>query len=187
MGKVFEKIEPRIKTFIEQQKLFFVSTAPLSAEGLVNVSPKGLDSLRILDDLTVAYIDLTGSGAETIAHLKENQRITFLFCAFDGPPKLVRLYGKGEVFERGTPEFDRLKNHFPEYASARSIIKVSLTRVSDSCGYTVPLYEFKEDRDTMKKWVAKKDEDSLKAYRALKNRKSLDGLTAFEGKGELEL
>lgn len=179
MGKVYETITPHLKTFIGKQKMFFVSTAPLSADGSVNISPKGLDSLRVLDDTTVAYIDLTGSGAETIAHLKENQRITFLFCAFDGPPKLVRLYGKGEVFERDTPEFDELKTLFPEYLSARSIIKVKLNRVADACGYTVPLYEFKEDRDTMIKWVDNKGEKALVEYRALKNKKSIDGLPAF--------
>lgn len=181
MGKVYQTIEPHLKTFIEKQKLFFVGTAPLSAEGSINLSPKGLDSLRILDETTVAYIDLTGSGAETIAHLKENQRITFLFCAFDGPPKLVRLYGKGEVFERDTPEFGALKQHFPNYLSARSIIKVKLHRISDACGYTVPLYEFKEDRDTMKKWVDNKGAEALVEYRKLKNTKSIDGLPAFKG------
>ena len=181
MGKVYQTIEPRIKDFIEKQKMFFVSTAPLSQEGLVNVSPKGLDSLRILDETTIAYLDLTGSGAETIAHLKENQRITFLFCAFDGPPKLVRLYGKGEVYERETPQFESLKEHFPNYLGARSIIKVKLHRISDACGYTVPLYEFKEDRDTMRKWVDNKGPAALVEYRALKNKKSIDGLPAFEG------
>lgn len=181
MGKVYETITPDLKTFIEKQKLFFVSTAPLSQEGLVNMSPKGLNSLRILDETTVAYIDLTGSGAETIAHLKENQRITFMFCAFDGPPKIVRLYGKGEVFERDTPEFEAMKTLFPEYPSARSIIKAKLTRISDACGYTVPFYDFKADRDTMIKWVDNKGEKALVEYRKLKNSKSLDGLTAFEG------
>lgn len=179
MGKVYETITPHLKTFIEKQKMFFVSTAPLSKDGLVNVSPKGLDSLRILDETTVAYLDLTGSGAETIAHLKENQRITFLFCAFDGPPKLVRLYGKGTVLERETPEFEAMQPLFPDYVSARSIIKVNVHRISDSCGYTVPLYEFKEDRDTMKKWVDNKGADALVEYRELKNKVSLDGLPAF--------
>lgn len=179
MGKVYETITPHLKTFIEKQKMFFVSTAPLSKEGSVNISPKGLDSLRIIDELTVAYLDLTGSGAETIAHLKENQRITFLFCAFDGPPKLVRLYGKGEVFERETVGFNELKSLFPEYASARSIIKVKLNRIADACGYTVPLYDFKEDRDTMKKWVDNKGADALVEYREIKNKVSVDGLPAF--------
>lgn len=179
MGKIYETITPHLKTFIEKQKMFFVSTAPLSKDGSVNISPKGLDSLRIIDETTVAYLDLTGSGAETIAHLKENQRITFLFCAFDGPPKLVRLYGKGEVFERETAGFDELKPLFPEYVSARSIIKVKLNRIADACGYTVPLYDFKEDRDTMKKWVDNKGADALVEYREIKNKVSVDGLPAF--------
>ena len=182
MGKVYETITPNLKTFIEKQKMFFVGTAPLSADGVVNVSPKGLDSLRILDETTVAYLDITGSGAETIAHLKENQRITFLFCAFDGSPKLVRLYGKGVVYERETPEFEELKKLFPEYISARSIIKAKLHRIADACGYTVPLYEFKEDRDTMKKWVDNKGAAALVEYRELKNKVSIDGLPAFNNK-----
>ena len=184
MGKVYQKLDERLIAFIQKQKLFFVSTAALAQESLINISPKGYDSLRILDETTVAYIDLTGSGAETIAHLKENQRITFLFCAFEGPPKLVRLHGKGEVLERDTPAFESLKHLFPNYVSARSIIKVSVHRISDSCGYTVPLYDFKEDRDTMHKWAANKGEAALVDYRKEKNSKSLDGLTAFEGKGE---
>ena len=179
MGKTFQTIEPRIQIFLEKQKLFFVSTAPLDKEGLVNCSPKGWDCLRILDPLTVAYVDLTGSGAETIAHLKENQRITLMFCAFEGPPKIVRLYGKGEVLERDTPAFNALIDQFPNYPSARSIIKIAVHRISDSCGYTVPLYEFKEERDTMEKWVAKKGAENLDSYRAEKNKFSLDGLPAF--------
>lgn len=182
MGKVYETITPHLKTFIEKQKMFFVSTAPLSADGVVNVSPKGWDSIRILDETTVAYLDITGSGAETIAHIKENQRITFLFCAFDGPPKLVRLYGKGEVYERETPEFEELKTLFPKYVSARAIIKAKLHRIADACGYTVPLYEFKEDRDTMKKWVDNKGANGLVEYRELKNKVSIDGLPAFNNK-----
>ena len=180
MGKIYEKLEPRVTNFIAQQKLFFVSTAPLSQEGLVNCSPKGWDSLRILDDLTVAYIDLTGSGVETIAHLKENQRITFLFCAFEGPPRLVRLYGKGEALEKGTPAFEELQTLFPSYLSARAIIKVKLHRVSDSCGYTVPFYEYKGERDTMTKWVDNKGAEGLVSYREEKNSNSLDGLPALD-------
>lgn len=176
MGKVFEKIEPRIREFIEKQKLFFVSTAPLSEEGLVNVSPKGWDSLRVLDEHTVAYIDLTGSGIETVAHIKENQRITLLFCAFEGPPKLVRLQGKGRVLEYGTSEYEELKHHFPAYKSARAIIKIHLKRISDSCGYTVPFYDYVGERDTMSKWVDNKGEEGIKTYWKEKNEKSLEGL-----------
>jgi len=176
MGKVYEKLEKATKEFIGKQKLFFVGTAPLNKDGLINLSPKGFDSFRILDDHTVAYIDLTGSGVETIAHLKENQRITFLFCAFEGPPKLVRLYGEGQVYERDCAAFNALKTLFPDYMSARAIIKVNLTRIADSCGYTVPLYEFKTDRDTMKKWVTHKGAEGLVNYRIEKNKKSIDGL-----------
>ena len=176
MGKVFEKIEPHLKEFIQQQKLFFVSTAPLSKEGLVNVSPKGWDSIRILDDHTVAYIDLTGSGIETVAHLKENQRITILFCAFEGPPQLVRLQGKGEVFEKDTSEYKDMESLFPNYVGARAIIKVKLERISDSCGYTVPFYDYKGERDTMVKWLDNKGPEGLVAYRKEKNSESLDGL-----------
>jgi len=176
MGKVFEKIEPHIKEFIEKQKMFFVSTAPLSTDGLVNVSPKGWDSLRILDEHTVAYIDLTGSGIETVAHLKENQRITLLFCAFEGPPKLVRLQGKGTVLEIGSPAYNSLQHHFPTYTSARAIIKIDLKRISKSCGYTVPLYDYVGERDTMEKWVDHKGEDGIKKYWKEKNTTSLDGL-----------
>ena len=179
MGKTYQTIEPKIQSFLEKQKLFFVSTAPLDNEGLINCSPKGWDCLRILDPLTVAYVDLTGSGAETIAHLKENQRITFMFCAFEGPPKIIRLYGKGEVLERGTPTFNALIAQFPNYPSARSIIKVAVHRIADSCGYTIPVYEFKEERDTMEKWVANKGAENLHSYREEKNKFSLDGLPAF--------
>ncbi len=176
MGKVFEKIEPRLQEFIQQQKLFFVSTAPLSPDGLVNVSPKGWDSLRILDDHTVAYIDLTGSGIETVAHLKENGRITLLFCAFEGPPKLVRLQGNGTVLEKGTAGYQALQHHFPDYLSARAIIKIDLSRISDSCGYTVPFFEYVGERDTMSKWVDHRGAEALQAYQKEKNALSLDGL-----------
>ena len=176
MGKVFEKIEPHLKEFIQKQKLFFVSTAPLSQDGLVNVSPKGWDSLRILDDHTVAYIDLTGSGIETVAHLKENGRITLLFCAFEGPPKLVRLQGQGTVLENGTAAYQALAHHFPNYISARAIIKIDLKRISDSCGYTVPFFDYVGERATMTKWVDHKGAEALKNYQKEKNAVSLDGL-----------
>ena len=180
MGKVYEKIEPHIKEFIQKQRMFFVSTAPLSAEGLVNVSPKGWDSIRFIDDHTVAYIDLTGSGIETIAHVKENRRITLLFCAFEGPPKLVRLQGKGTIHEKSSDEFQDLLPLFPEYPSARAIIKIDLTRVSDSCGYTVPFYEYKGERDTMNKWLDRKGVENLEDYHKEKNSHSLDGLKGLD-------
>jgi len=180
MGKIFQTIDDKLQNWIEKQKMFFVSTAPLDKEGLVNCSPKGLDSFRVLDGNTVAYLDLTGSGVETIAHLKENQRITIMFCAFEGPPKILRLYGKGEVLEKGTLEFEKLKPQFPEYLGERSIILVHLHRIQDSCGYAVPNYEFKGERDVLLKWTANKGPDGVVAYRKEKNANSLDGLKGLE-------
>lgn len=176
MGKLFETITPQLREWIEHQKIFFVATAPLAADGHVNCSPKGLDSFRILDDTTVAYQDLTGSGIETIAHLRENKRIVIMFCAFDGPPKIVRLHGTGEVIEPTHPEFEKLSQLFPERLGVRAYIKIHATRISDSCGYAVPLYEYQQDRDVLDKYAANKGEDGLKQYRAEKNRNSLDNL-----------
>ena len=142
MGKSYDQIPDKLAEFIARQKMFFIATAPLAQDGLVNLSPKGLDSFRILDPRTVAYLDLTGSGIETVAHLKENGRVVIMFCAFDGPPNIVRLYGQGEVIEPSHAEFDALRLLFPNHPGTRSIIRVRLTRVSDSCGYGVPKYVF---------------------------------------------
>ena len=180
MGKAYQTITPKLQKWVENQKIFFVSTAPLSADGLVNCSPKGLDSFRILDEMTVAYLDLTGSGVETIAHVKENQRITIMFCALNGAPNIVRFQGKGEVFAVGSPEFERLKSQFPAYSGIRSIIKINVTRVSDSCGYAVPKYEYIGDRDTLLRWADKKGNEGVKEYQAAKNRESLDGLVGLK-------
>ena len=176
MGKLFATITPELQKWIEKQKIFFVATAPLSADQHINCSPKGLDSFKVLDEHTVAYQDLTGSGIETIAHLKENKRIVLMFCAFDGPPKIVRLHGHGEVVLPGDKEFDVLRQEFPERRGTRSFIRISVNRISDSCGYAVPLYEFKKDRDVMDKWVEAKTDDQLKEYRLAKNAESIDGI-----------
>lgn len=176
MGKIHESITPQLTKWVEKQKLFFVSTAPLSGDGLVNNSPKGLDSFRILDEHTVAYIDLVGSGVETIAHLKENGRITIMFCAFEGPPKILRFYGKGEVLERDTPDFAAMQHLFPSYMNARSIIKINVQRIQDACGYAVPILEFKQERDVLDKWAANKGADGIKKYIRERNSESLDGL-----------
>lgn len=176
MGKLFEAISPELKKWIEQQKLFFVATAPLSADGHINCSPKGLDSFRILDDNTIVYQDLTGSGIETVAHLQENSRIVIMFCAFEGPPKIVRLHGNGEVVTASHVDFEILASLFPQRPGTRAFIKVSLTRISDSCGYGVPLYEFKGDRDTMDKWAAAKGAEGLEVYIQTRNAHSIDGL-----------
>ena len=151
MGKIFEAITPELKKWIEKQKIFFVATAPLSAEGHINCSPKGLDSFRILDSNTVAYQDLTGSGIETIAHIKENKRIILMFCAFNGPPKIVRLHGIGEAITPEHVDFESLSSQFIFRRGIRAYIRIQLNRISDSCGYAVPLYEFVKDREVLDK------------------------------------
>lgn len=179
MGKLFDIITEDLKIWIAKQKIFFVATAPLSGEGHINCSPKGLDSFRILDDNTVAYQDLTGSGIETIAHLQENGRIVIMFCAFDGPPKIVRLHGRGTVIAHGDPEFNRISGFFPEHKGTRAYIMIKLDRISDSCGYSIPLFDFKKDRDVLDKWTEAKG-DGITEYRSIKNKESIDGLKGLE-------
>src|SRR5215211_7726331 len=135
MGSVHPSITPPVADWIRRQQMFFVATAPLDGSGHVNVSPKGLDTLRILDELTVAYLDLTGSGAETVAHVRENGRITLMWCAFDGPPRIVRMHGRGEVLAVDDPLVAGL---FPEIPGSRAVVVVRAERLSDSCGYAVP-------------------------------------------------
>jgi hypothetical protein len=180
MGKLFDTITPQLQEWISAQKIFFVATAPLSGEGHINCSPKGLDSLRVTGPDTVVYQDLTGSGVETIAHLKENRRIVIMFCAFDGPPKIVRIHGQGEVIEPGQSEFAELEGIFPPHQGTRAFIRVKATRISDSCGYAVPLMDYRGDRDVLDKWVANKGDDGLKIYRAEKNLQSIDGLPGLD-------
>jgi hypothetical protein len=180
MGKVYNEINDDLAAWIRHQKIFFVATAPLSQDGHINCSPKGLDSFRILDSRTVAYQDLTGSGVETIAHLKENGRIVIMFCAFDGPPKIVRLHGTGEVIEPAHEDFDTLAAHFPDRLGVRAYIRMTPERISDSCGYSIPLYDFKKDRDVLDKWAANKGKDGLVEYRKMKNTESIDGLTGLD-------
>lgn len=180
MGKVFDEITPKLRTWIEAQHLSFVASAPLQGDGHINCSPKGMDTLRILGGNEVAYLDLTGSGAETIAHLKENGRIVFMFCALSGPPKIVRLHGQGTIVTADQPEFAGLAAHFPEQAGARSIITCKVERVSDSCGYAVPRYEYVSERDTLTKWTDAKTEPALEAYRQQKNAASIDGLPGWQ-------
>ena len=179
MGKVYQNLSDRQKAWIAKQKIFFVATAPLSEKGLVNVSPKGLDSFRIIDDVTVAYLDLAGSGVETIAHIQENQRITIMFTAFDGPPMTLRLYGKGEILKMGSREFEEIKDHFQYHLGMRSIIKVNLNRIQDSCGWSIPLYDFKGDRDVYDKYCQAKSRDKIVQNIKTQNVESLDGLPGY--------
>ena len=176
MGSVHPSITPPVADWIRRQHMFFVATAPLDGSGHVNVSPKGLDTLRILDELTVAYLDLTGSGAETVAHVRENGRITLMWCAFDGPPRIVRMHGRGEVLAVDDPLVAGL---FPEIPGSRAVVVVRAERISDSCGYAVPTYEYVGDRSKLIEWAERRGPDGLVAYRAEKNATSIDGLPAF--------
>ena len=190
MGKVFPAIDEHLRAWIARQALFFVGTAPLDAEGHVNVSPKGpIGSLQVVDDHTIAYLDVVGSGAETIAHLRENGRIVVMLCAFEGPPRILRLHGRGEVVAAGDPRFAELLERFdfaePAAEQARrSIIVVAVDRIADSCGYGVPLMSFEREREHADKWAAKRlrvgGPEALVDYQRKKNATSLDGLPAVE-------
>jgi hypothetical protein len=175
MGRVLEAITDELAEFIAAQRVFFVATAPTDG-GHVNVSPKGLDTFAVLDPNTVAYLDLTGSGVETVAHLRENGRITIMFCAFDGKPNIVRLYGHGEVLPIGEPSADALLPRFGAYPGARSVICVQVDRVSTSCGYGVPLLSYEGERDQLTTWADRRGPDGLVEYREEKNAVSIDGL-----------
>ena len=179
MAKVFDGIDDKLAAWIGRQRMFFVGTAPSGDGGHVNVSPKGpIESLRILDPHTVAYQDVIGSGAETIAHLRDNGRIVLMFCAFEGPPKIVRLHGHGRAVLVGDPEFDQLRWAFDKDRTLgqRSIIVADLTRISDSCGYSLPLMDFRADRDVLDKDQSRRDEDYFPRYWREKNAESIDGL-----------
>lgn len=176
MGKVFAEIDDKLAAFIGAQKMFFVATAPLSSDGLLNLSPKGLDSFRILGPRQVAYLDLTGSGIETVAHLRENGRVVFMFCAFEGPPRILRLQGRGRAFEPDEPEFRELRPHFPELPGVRSIIRADVERIADSCGWGVPLYAFQGQRDQLVRFAEQVGPEKLRAVHENVNDRSLDGL-----------
>jgi hypothetical protein len=180
VGKHFSTIDDSVRRFIEAQPVFFVGSAPLDAGGHVNVSPKGLDTLRVLGPHTIAYLDLTGSGIETVSHLKENGRIVLMFCAFQGPPKIVRLHGWGRVIEPGHAEFADLAARFPEHEGTRSIILVDVSRISDSCGYAVPLLQYQGERTQLPAWAHKLGPQGLKTYRQQKNQTSIDRIRGFD-------
>jgi hypothetical protein len=180
MGKSYDAISGRLRTWVEAQHVFFVATAPLSADGHVNVSPRGLrDTFQVVDDHTVAWLDLTGSGAETIAHLRENGRIVVMFCAFEGPPKVVRLHGIGRVVTPGDDDWAMHSAGFGTHPAVRAVIVVDVTRITDSCGFAVPTLTFAAERDLLDQNHERKGEEALVAYRATKNAVSIDGLPAL--------
>ncbi|MEU2663421.1 pyridoxamine 5'-phosphate oxidase family protein [Micromonospora sp. NPDC007220] len=183
MGKTHERIEGRLRSFIEDQPLFFTATAPLSGDGTINLSPKGLrGSWAVVDAHTVAYLDFAGSNAETIAHLRENGRITLMWCAFDGPPNIVRVHGRGEPVFRDDPRWAELTGHFPDIDTSlhglRAIIVVRAELIRDTCGYAVPFMSYDADRDLHGRRFAREDDASLSDYFAGKDHvaRSIDGL-----------
>lgn len=185
MGKVHEHIGERMRTWLLAQHVFFVATAPSGPGGHVNVSPKGVGgTFAVLDERTVAYVDLTASGSETIAHLRDNGRITLMFCAFEGPPDIVRLHGRGRFVTLYDEGFDELLGRFAggldESRGVRAVVVVDVERVSDSCGYGVPLMEHRGERDLLPPYMARKGVEGRAAYRRLKNRTSIDGLPGFD-------
>lgn len=176
MGKTFPALLPEHEAFIKRQRIFFVGSAPLSEDGHVNISPKGYDTFRIFSPTEVAYLDVTGSGNETSAHLSENGRITFMFVAFEGAPVILRLYGRGRVILPDTLEWNELIKHFVLIPGARQIIYADIQQVKTSCGMSIPLFTYSGERDALQKWAASKGEQWLEEYRREKNRVSMDGI-----------
>jgi Pyridoxamine 5'-phosphate oxidase len=176
LANVHPTITPELRSFILAQPMFFVATAPLSQEGHVNLSPKGLDTLRVLSPTEIAYLDLTGSGNETAAHLLENGRITFMFCAFQDPPKILRLFGTGRTVRPTDPDWPRLSADFPTLPGVRQLIVAQISRVQTSCGFGVPVMHLSSQRDQLPKWAERKRPEGLAAYQREKNTKSIDGL-----------
>ncbi len=179
MSKTLDGISQELAAWLHIQHVFFVATAPLAREGHVNCSPKGGDCFRVLGPNEVAYVDYTGSGAETAAHVQENGRIALMFCAFTGRPEIVRLHGQADVLTPACADFTALLAHFPANPGTRAVVRVHVSRVSTSCGFSVPLMDFRQDRDVLDKWAAAQGADGLCEYRAKKNTRSIDGLRAF--------
>ena len=189
MGKIYPEIDSELATWIGRQHVAFVGTAPSRDDGHVNVSPKGISKTFVIrGPREVAYLDLFGSGIETVAHLKDNGRIVLMFCAFEGRPRTIRLHGSGEVVEQGDVRYPALRSEFnlpEEWAAAvRAIIRVDVTRIADSCGFTVPLMAYRGERsqllDTAQAWVAKGGPEAIRDYCDINNARSIDGLTALE-------
>lgn len=175
MAKFQAELTDSLIKFIGEQKIFFTASAPIA--GRINLSPKGIDTFRCLDNKTVAYLDLTGSGNETAAHLFENGRLTVMFCSFSDKPLILRLYGKGEVVGRNHENWGILHRYFPEFAGERQIIVLHIESLQTSCGFGVPVYELVEERDTLLEWAEKKGDEGINLYWQEKNQKSIDGLS----------
>jgi len=182
MGKEYTEIDERIQNWISRQHVFFVATAPDAPDGLINCSPKGLDSLRVLGPHEIAYVDTGGSGVETVAHLKDNGRIVLMLCAFDGPPKIYRFYGQGTVIEPHDEAFAGTLAKFPPMPAARNIIRIKVERIIDSCGFGVPQYDFRQQRDSLPNYFEKQTEEEILEYRRVRNSESLEGLPALTGR-----
>jgi hypothetical protein len=181
MGRISDTVDDDLAGWLHAQPVFFVATAPSGPGGHVNVSPKGYDTFRVLGPTTVAYLDLTGSGIETVAHLADNGRITLLFCAFTGPPKLVRLQGSGRTVVHGDEGFAELAGRFPPMPGARAVIVAELDRIATSCGYSVPVMELVGERPTLKEWAERRGPDGVVEYWAQRNGTSIDGLPGLAG------
>ena len=173
MAKILDCITPKLQKFIEKQPIFFIGTA--AETGNVSVSPKGMDSLRVVENNKVIWLNMTGSGNETAAHLLQNDRMTMMFCAFEGKPLILRLYGNAKIYHKRDPEFAQFTPLFPTYTGARQIIEVSINKVQTSCGFAVPLMDFKQERTLLSDWSDKQGEDKIEAYWENKNTKSIDG------------
>lgn len=176
MGKEYTEIDERIQKWMARQQMFFVATAPLAENSLINCSPKGLDSLRVLGPHELAYADTGGSGIETLAHLRQSGRITLMMCAFSGPPKIYRFYGQGTPVEPHENRFAELLAQFPDLPAVRNIIHIQVERIIDSCGFGVPLYEFKKHRDSLGNYFENQSEAEILEYRQTRNSRSLDDL-----------
>lgn len=177
MAKFFSELTESLQNFIAEQKIFFTASAP--NDGRINLSPKGMDSFRCLDNKTIAYLDLTGSGNETAAHIFENGRLTIMFCSFSEKPLILRLYGRGRVVREGDADWKSLYSNFTPIIGERQIIVLEIESLQTSCGFAVPVYELKEERDKLVEWAENKGENGLREYRRTKNQISIDGLPTF--------
>ncbi len=182
MGKIFDGVDDVLAAWLVEQPMFFVGTAPLAADGLVNVSPRGHDSFSVLGPRRVGWVDFTGSGVETIAHLRENARICVMFCSFSDRPRIVRLHGRGSVHLPGTSLYDDVVARHPTHPSTRAVVVVEVDRVSDSCGYGVPVMDLRDERDLLRLSAEKRGPEGLQSYREEKNARSIDGLPGLGGR-----